>query len=40
MGSEIGLPESEKLFNENPELIANIYSIWVTFVRFVFLSMD
>jgi len=30
IGSEIGLPQSDKLFKENPELIANIYSIWVT----------
>jgi hypothetical protein len=33
VGSEIGLPQSEKLFIENPELTANIYSIWVTISR-------
>lgn len=31
-GSEIGLPTSGKLFTENPELTANIYSIWVSSV--------
>ena len=36
-GSEIGLPASEKLFRENPELTANIYSIWVSFVLLSFL---
>jgi hypothetical protein len=42
MGSEIGLiSQSEKLFGENPQLIANIYSIWVTFfLILVFLSAE
>ena len=33
MGSEIGPSQSEKLFKENPELVANIYSIWVSLVH-------
>jgi hypothetical protein len=33
MGSEMGLPQSGKLFRENPELTANIYSIWVSIAR-------
>ena len=29
VGSEIGLPLSDKVYKENPVLTANIYSIWV-----------
>lgn len=29
MGTELGLPPSDKLYQENPELTANVYSIWV-----------
>lgn len=32
VGPEIGLPPSDKLYRENPELIANVYSIWVLFL--------